>query len=71
MIEDRPGAGTNIATQAVAKAAPDGYTLLLVTTSNAINATAYDNLGFDFMRDVAPIAGVIRVPNVMEVLLGT
>ncbi len=67
VIEDRPGAGTNIATEAVAQAAPDGYTLLLVTTSNAINATAYENLRFNFMRDIAPIAGVIRVPNVMEV----
>src|SRR6266481_6187410 len=60
VIENRPGAGSNIATEAVVHAAPDGYTLLLVGTPNAINATLYDNLNFNFIRDVAPISGLIR-----------
>jgi tripartite-type tricarboxylate transporter receptor subunit TctC len=67
IIDNRPGAATNIATETVAKAPPDGYTLLLVTTANAINASLYEKLGFDFLRDIAPVAGLIRTPNVMEV----
>ncbi len=67
IIENRTGAANNIATEAVANATPDGYTLLLVNPANAINATLYDNLGFNFLRDIAPVAGIIRVPNVMEV----
>jgi tripartite-type tricarboxylate transporter receptor subunit TctC len=67
VIESRPGAGGNIGTEAVAKARPDGYTLLLAVSPNAINATLYDKLNFDFIRDIAPIAGLIRVPNVMVV----
>jgi tripartite-type tricarboxylate transporter receptor subunit TctC len=67
VIENRPGAGSNIATEAVARAAPDGYTLLLVGTPNAINATLYDNLNFNFIRDIVPIAGLIRGALVMVV----
>ena len=67
VIENRPGAGSNIATEAVVRAPADGYTLLLVSTSNAINATLYDKLNFNFIRDIAPVAGIIRVPHVMEV----
>jgi tripartite-type tricarboxylate transporter receptor subunit TctC len=67
IIENRQGAGSNIGTEAVAKAGADGYTLLLVTTANAINATLYDKLNFDFARDIASVAGIMRVPNVMEV----
>ena len=67
VIENRPGAGSNIATEAVVRAPPDGYTLLLVGTANAINATLYDKLNFNFIRDIAPVAGIIRVPNVMVV----
>ena len=62
IIENRPGAGSNIATEAVVRAPPDGYTLLLVAPSNAINATLYDKLNFNFIRDIAPVAGIIRVP---------
>jgi tripartite-type tricarboxylate transporter receptor subunit TctC len=69
IVENRLGAATNVATEAVVQAPPDGYTLLLVTASNAINATLYQHLNFDFLRDMAPISGVIRVPNVMEVNL--
>jgi tripartite-type tricarboxylate transporter receptor subunit TctC len=67
IIENRPGAGNNLGTEAVVNAAPDGYTLLLVNPANAINATLYDKLSFNFLRDIAPIGGIIRVPNLMEV----
>ncbi len=70
IVENRPGVATNIATEAVVQAPPDGYTLLLVTASNAINASLYAHLNFNFIRDIAPIAGVIRVPNVLEVYPG-
>jgi len=67
VIENRPGAGSNIAAEAVAHAAPDGYTLLMVATPNAINATLYKKLNFDFIRDIAPVGSIVRVPNVMVV----
>jgi len=67
VVESRPVAGTNIATEAVVHAPPDGYTLLLVAPANAINATLYEKLNHDFIRDIAPVAGLIRFPNVMEV----
>jgi tripartite-type tricarboxylate transporter receptor subunit TctC len=67
VIENRPGAASNIATEAVARAPGDGYTLLLVNPANAISATFYDNLNFNFIRDIAPVAGIVRVPNVMVV----
>src|SRR5277367_3427825 len=66
-VENKPGAGNNLATEMAANAAPDGYTVFLVNPANAINATLYKNLKFDFIRDMAPVAGFIRVPNVMEV----
>jgi len=66
VVENRSGATGNIATEGVVRASPDGYTLLLVTAANAINATMF-NLSFDFIRDIAPIAGIVRVPLVMEV----
>src|SRR5262245_45704737 len=69
IIENRPGAGTNIATEAVVRSPADGYTLLLCSTANAINATLYDNLSFNFVADLAPVAGIMRVPNVMVVNL--
>ena len=65
IIENRPGAGNNLGTEQALKAAPDGYTLFLVNPANAINATLYEKLNFNFIRDLAPIAGFIRVPNVM------
>jgi tripartite-type tricarboxylate transporter receptor subunit TctC len=67
IIENRPGAGTNIATEAVARAPPDGYTLLLVNAANAVNATLYDNLSFNFVRDIAPVAGLMAASSVMVV----
>jgi tripartite-type tricarboxylate transporter receptor subunit TctC len=67
VIENRPGAGSNIGTEAVVRAAPDGYTLLLVATGNASNATLCENLNFDFIRDIAPVASLIRGPFVMVV----
>ena len=63
IIENRPGAGSNIATEAVVRAPPDGYTLLVVGPSNAINATLYDKLNFNFIRDIAPVAGIVREPQ--------
>jgi tripartite-type tricarboxylate transporter receptor subunit TctC len=67
IIENRPGAGSNIGTEAVVHAPPDGYTLLLVGPPAAINATLYDKLNFNFIRDIAPVAGIIRGPNVLVV----
>ena len=68
IVEVRPGATGNIATEQVVRATPDGYTMLLVNSQNTINAALFPNLPFDFVRDIAPIAGVFRVPLVMEVL---
>ena len=67
IVENRPGAGGNIAAEAAARASPDGHTLLLVTWSNAVNTTLYDKLSFDLIRDIAPVASVNRSPGVMEV----
>jgi tripartite-type tricarboxylate transporter receptor subunit TctC len=67
VVENRTGAATNIATEAVVRSPPDGYTLLLVHAANAINATYYEHLGFDFLRDVAPVAGIGRFPYFMAV----
>jgi tripartite-type tricarboxylate transporter receptor subunit TctC len=67
LVENRTGAATNIATEAVVRSPPDGYTLLLVNAANAINATYYENLSFNFMRDIAPVAGVGRFPYFMAV----
>src|SRR5215467_8762536 len=67
IIENRPGAGTNIGTEAVVRAPADGYTLLLASPPAAITATLYNKLNFVFLRDVAPVAAVIRTPFVMEV----
>jgi tripartite-type tricarboxylate transporter receptor subunit TctC len=67
VIENRPGAGSNIGTEAVVHAAPDGYTLGLFGAPSAINATLYDKLNFNFVRDIAPVAGIIRGPYVIVV----
>jgi tripartite-type tricarboxylate transporter receptor subunit TctC len=67
VIENRPGAGGNLATQAVVNATPDGYTILAIAHANAINATLYQNLPFNFIRDIAPVAGLVQMPNVLEV----
>jgi len=67
VIENRPGAGNNLGTESVVKAAPDGYTMLLVNPANGINATLYKELNFNVIRDIAPVAGIVRTPNVMEV----
>jgi tripartite-type tricarboxylate transporter receptor subunit TctC len=67
VIENRPGAGSNIATEAVVRAPADGYMLLLITAPNVINATLYEKLNYNFIRDIAPVATIDRVPNVMEV----
>jgi tripartite-type tricarboxylate transporter receptor subunit TctC len=67
VVENRPGAGGNIATEVVVRAPPDGYTLIMVGPPNAINATLYHNLNFNFMRDIAAVAAIVRTPNVMEV----
>ena len=67
IVENRPGAGTNIATEAVVRAPADGYTLLLAATPAAINATLYEKLSFNFIRDIVPVASLIRAPSVLEV----
>jgi len=67
VIDNRPGGGTNIGTEAVVRAAADGYTLLLVASANAINATLYEKLNFNFIRDIAAVAGIISLPEVMVV----
>jgi tripartite-type tricarboxylate transporter receptor subunit TctC len=67
VIENRPGAGTNVATEAVVRAPADGYTLLMVLPPNAVNATLYQKLNYNFIRDIAPVAGLIRTPLAMEV----
>jgi tripartite-type tricarboxylate transporter receptor subunit TctC len=67
LIENKPGAGNNLATEMAAKSPPDGYTVFLVNPANAINASLYKNLSFNFIQDMAPVGGFIRVPNVMEV----
>jgi tripartite-type tricarboxylate transporter receptor subunit TctC len=67
VIDNRPGAASNIAAQAAVHAPPDGYTLFEVTSVNAINATLYDDLGFNLIRDIVPVASIIRTPNVMDV----
>jgi tripartite-type tricarboxylate transporter receptor subunit TctC len=67
IIDNRPGAGGNIGAEVAAKAAPDGYTLLMVAPANVVNVTLYDKLEFNFMRDIAPVGGLTRVPEVMEV----
>jgi tripartite-type tricarboxylate transporter receptor subunit TctC len=67
VIENRPGAGGNIGTETVVRATPDGYTLLMINTNVAINATLYEKLNFNFIRDIAPVASINRVPHVLDV----
>jgi tripartite-type tricarboxylate transporter receptor subunit TctC len=67
IVENRPGAGSNVGTEAVVRAPPDGYSLLLITAANAINTSTYDSLSFNFIRDIAPIGGSVSVPYVMAV----
>jgi len=67
VVENRPGAGSNIATDQVVRAPPDGYTLLVVTPANVVNMKLYDKLGYDFLRDITAVVGIVRVPIVMEV----
>src|SRR6476619_1303947 len=67
VIENRPGAGSNVGTEVVVNAPPDGYTLLLVGASSAINATLYEKLSFNFLRDIAPVSGIISIPFIMAV----
>jgi tripartite-type tricarboxylate transporter receptor subunit TctC len=67
VVENRPGAASNIGTEAALRAPPDGYTLLQVSSSNAVNATFYENLSFDILNDIAPVGAIIRVPFVMVV----
>jgi tripartite-type tricarboxylate transporter receptor subunit TctC len=67
IIENKPGGGNNIGTEYVVRSAPDGYTMLLVNPANGINATLYTTLSFNLIRDIAPVAGLVRTPNVMEV----
>ena len=67
VIDNRPGAGSNIGSEQAVRAAPDGYTLLFAGTAHSINATLYANLKFNFIRDIAPVAGLVRLPNVMVV----
>jgi tripartite-type tricarboxylate transporter receptor subunit TctC len=69
VIENRPGAASNIGTEVVVRAPPDGYTLLVVTPPNLINATLYEKLNFDFIRDIAPVGGIVRVPLVVQLNL--
>jgi len=69
VVDNRPGGGNNIGAEAVVRAPPDGYTLLLVSTSNAINATLYEKLSFNFVRDIAPVATIVRQPAIMLVNL--
>ena len=69
IVENRPGGGTNIGTEAAAKATPDGYTLLMVGTSNTANVALYDKLNFDLIRDFTPVGGVIRAPHIVVVNL--
>jgi tripartite-type tricarboxylate transporter receptor subunit TctC len=69
VVENKPGAGNNIGTEMVVNAPPDGYTMLLVNPANGINATLYKNMNYNFIRDITPVAGLIRTPNVMEVTL--
>jgi len=67
IVDNRTGAGTNIAVESVVRATPDGYTLLMITVTNAVNATLYQNLTFDLVRDIAPVAGTMRTANVLVV----
>jgi tripartite-type tricarboxylate transporter receptor subunit TctC len=67
VVENRPGAGSNLAAETVVRASPDGYTLLVVTAANAVNATFYDKLDYEFSRDIAPVAGLVGAPYVMTV----
>jgi tripartite-type tricarboxylate transporter receptor subunit TctC len=67
VVENRPGAGGNIGTEVAVRALPDGYTILLVMSANTVNATLYNNLSFNFIRDIAPVAGIFVVPLIMEV----
>jgi len=67
VVENRPGGGTNIATEAALRSPPDGYTLLVAAPANAVNATLYDKLNFNFLKDAEPVAGIIRFPNVVAV----
>jgi tripartite-type tricarboxylate transporter receptor subunit TctC len=71
IIENRPGGANNIGTEVVVRAIPDGYTLLFTYSANAINATLFDKLNFDFIRDIAPVAGIMRVPEAMLVQRAT
>ena len=67
VVENKPGAGNNIGTEAVVNAPPDGYTMLLVNPANGINASLYKTLNYNFIRDITPVAGLVRTPNVMEI----